>query len=200
MGIAFTFDSGKAVGVITSLAASSLPEFTKGKACKLVFLADHMHFVRYGRPITGDWFAAMENGPVPSNILNLLKAVEAGTPLDETASILLRILAIDRRYEYPRISADRAINRNHLSRSDTSVLSEVIDRYGQFSFEQLRSLTHDFEAYRTAWERRFGSGAGTMRFEEFFDGEEAGIDAIEGVREEVLEDAALREAFSGHDN
>jgi uncharacterized phage-associated protein len=195
VAVSFSFDEGKALAVISRLASAGLPEFTKGKACKLVFLADHLHLVRYGRPITGDWFAAMDHGPVPSHTLDLLNAVETGVPTDDASHRLIRALKVDARFQFPRISASEAINQSHLSRSDSMVLDEVIEKYGTMSFKQLRTLTHEFEAYKAAWDRRSGLSS-AMRFEEFFEGDEA--DAIAGVKEEVLENAALREALSGY--
>lgn len=197
MAVSFTFDPDKAVAVISLLASRGLPELTKGKACKLVFLADHLHLVRYGRPITGDWFTAMDHGPVPSNTLDLLDALEQGLPTSDAALALIQHLSLDRSYQYPRLAAPGPIQLDSLSRSDIKALDEVIVKYGQMSFNQLRALTHEYEAYKTAWNRRTGPSS-AMTFEEFFDGYE--VEAIAGVREEMLENAALAEALSVHQN
>ena len=39
----------------------------KLKALKLVYFADRYHLRRYGRPVIGDEYLAMQYGPVPSN-------------------------------------------------------------------------------------------------------------------------------------
>jgi uncharacterized phage-associated protein len=196
MAVSFEFDPDKAVAVVSLLASRGLSEFTKGKACKLVFLVDHLHLVRYGRPVTGDWFTAMDHGPVPSNTLNLLNAVEEGLRTSEAAIALIEHLNLDRRYKYPRMSATEPLRIDSLSRSDSKVLKEVIEKYGQMTFKQLRALTHEYEAYKAAWERHTGP-ASDMTFEEFFEGNEA--EAIAGVKEEMLENAAIAEALSGND-
>jgi Protein of unknown function (DUF4065) len=54
------------------LASKHLPQLTKWRICKLLFLADKLHLLRYGRPITGDAYYAMKLGPVPTNVLNVL--------------------------------------------------------------------------------------------------------------------------------
>src|SRR5437899_12988053 len=80
MAVAFTFDVEKASAALLYLASRDLPAFDKGKACKLLFLADKLHLVRYGRPITGDHYWALEHGPVPSTVLNLINDVEKKQP------------------------------------------------------------------------------------------------------------------------
>ncbi len=40
---------------------------------KILFFADRDHLLDFGRPITGDKYVAMEHGPVPSAIRDLLK-------------------------------------------------------------------------------------------------------------------------------
>ncbi|WP_409530306.1 Panacea domain-containing protein [Shinella sp.] len=42
-------------------------------ALKTLYYADRAHLQRYGRPITGDRYIAMENGPVPSYAYNAVK-------------------------------------------------------------------------------------------------------------------------------
>jgi uncharacterized phage-associated protein len=188
------FDSDKAVAAVTLFASKGLPETTKGKICKLLFLADHLHVVRYGRPITGDWFAALPHGPVPSETLDALDAVEMGVGNTDAARKLAPALTVDHRYQFPRLSADQAIELDSLSRSDMKVIEEIATKYGQMSFRQLRSLTHEFDAYKNAWERRPSS---RMNFEDFFGDEEA--EAIEGVKDEMIENAELSEALTAVD-
>ena len=36
--------------------------------CKVVLYADLLHFRKFGRPVTGDQYCAMKDGPVPSFI------------------------------------------------------------------------------------------------------------------------------------
>jgi uncharacterized phage-associated protein len=190
--VKFDFDADKAIAVITLFASSRLPEMTKGKLCKLLFLADHLHLVRYGRPITGDWFAALPHGPVPSETLDALDVVESRLVApNQLAARLAAVLSVDYRYEYPRLSATAAVEIDSLSRSDLKVINQIVLEYGHLTFRQLRALTHEFDAYKSAWERRPSS---RMNFEEFFGDEEP--EAISGVKEEMIENADLSEALS----
>lgn len=194
MAVSFSFDPDKAVAVVSLIASKGLPELTKGKVCKLVFLIDHLHLVRYGRPVTGDWFTAMDHGPVPSNTLNLLNAVERGTPDDEASGKLAEHLKFDRSFQFPRMAAERPICTDSLSQSDLWVTEEIVQKHGQLSFAQIRSLTHEYSAYQLAWERRTGPSS-KMDFEDFFEGEP---EALAGVKDEMLENAAIAEALSAH--
>ena len=193
MAVAFTFDFEKARAALLYLALKNLPEFDKGKACKLLFLVDKLHLVRYGRPITGDRYWALEHGPVPSQLLSLIDEVEQKEASSEKARALSDALELDRRFENPRFRARLNPNMDLLSTSDVGVLDRVAQLHGQKTFAELRALTHETVAYQRAWTRRkAGKGAAPMAFEDFFD-EDA--DAIAGAREEMLENAALRKSF-----
>src|SRR3569833_2759794 len=54
-------------------AANADLRLTQYDIVKSVFIADLFHLEKYGRPISFDNYAAMENGPVPSETYNLLK-------------------------------------------------------------------------------------------------------------------------------
>jgi len=189
----FAFQFPKAKAAILHLAQSGLPEFTKGKLCKLLFLSDKLHLVRYGRPITGDSYAAMEHGPIPSRVLDMLDAIEGETARTDEAVELAAALNLDRRFRYPRYTALERPRVKNLSESDMEVLNEIIREHGMRSFTQLRHLTHEMPAYEKVWEDpdRIG-GSVPMSFEDFFEEDEA---ALAGVLEEMVENCKLREAF-----
>jgi uncharacterized phage-associated protein len=193
MAVAFTFDFGKAGAALVYLASKELPAFDKGKACKLLFLADKFHLVRYGRPITGDHYWALEHGPVPSALLNLINNVEKNDLSDRNARELSESLELDRSFENPRFRARQGADLDLLSTSDIEALDRVAEAHGRKSFAELRALTHETVAYQRAWARRPAKkGSVPMNFEDFFD-EDA--DAIVGAREEMLENDGLRKSF-----
>jgi uncharacterized phage-associated protein len=72
MDLTFEFDADRTVAAIVYLALRKVPELTKWKICKLLYLADRMHLARYGRPITGDVYYALPWGPIPSYTLDAL--------------------------------------------------------------------------------------------------------------------------------
>src|SRR5262249_13142313 len=96
MGVDFPFGFEKALEAVVYLASKGIPDFDKYKVCKLLFLADKYHLVRYGRPITGDRYYAMPYGPAPTTLLTLLsRAVEHGDG-DARVEALVAALTIDK--------------------------------------------------------------------------------------------------------
>jgi uncharacterized phage-associated protein len=183
MAVEFKLDWDKAVAAVTYLASRNVPELTKGKLCKLVFLADKYHLVRYGRLITGDSYFAVENGPIPSVTLDKLNDVE-----QERGERLATLIALDRKFSYPRLSAKETYGIENLSDSDVMALNYVIEKFGKMNWLELRALTHELPAYKKAWEHRGDAKRVPMVFEDFFEEDE---DAIAGTFEEMLESDAL---------
>jgi uncharacterized phage-associated protein len=188
----FTFDFEKAKEAIVYLASKMRSGMTKYTACKLLFLADKYHLVRYGRTITGDKYFALPYGPVPTRLLNLLSGVVGGAESDEQVAALSALLTIDHAFRDPRISAPRHLPQEHLSKSDIEALDETLERYGRKTFAELRALTHELAAYQNAWTGRGSLLSAPMAFEDFF---EEDPDALVGVLEEAIEDSRLRKAF-----
>jgi len=190
MSVQFTFDLDRTVAAIAYLASKNLPGLTKYKLCKLLFIADKYHLVRYGRPITGDRYTALQYGPVPSKTLNLLNTLETGR-----AAPLAPLVELDYTYKYPHLRAKTTVDES-LSISDKEALDHTVEHFGSKTFEELKAITHEMPAYRKAWdEKPQHRHAEPMKFEDFF--EEDG-DAIGGAYEEMIENDALRRAFAAH--
>ena len=192
MAVRFTFDREKGSAAVVFLAAQQIPDLSKGKICKLIFLADKHHLVRFGRPITGDRICAMKDGPVPSNILNMLNKV-LENPDDESIEMLSRNVSIDRKFVHPHFKAEDFVLGEFLSASDIESLRSTVERFGDKTFSELRSMTHDMTAYKNAWEAedRVNNGP-DMAFEDLFEDDD---DAIEGAKEEMIETYEMRNAF-----
>jgi len=180
---------------VTYLASKKeVTELTKYKICKLLFLADKYHLVRYGRIITGDKYCAVPHGPIPSRTLNLLNAVISENTFDQEAVTMSRVLELDRRYSNPRFSAVDVAAPDQLSISDVEALDKAIAEYGKMGFGELKRITHDAPAYIQAWDARpSGSNGNDMEFEAFFDEEDA--DSVVGAYDVMIEDDLLRNSF-----
>lgn len=191
MPIEFKFDAEKVKEALAYLASKLPSGLEKYIACKLLFLADKYHLVRYGRTITGDRYFAMPHGPAPTRTLDLLNAL-LETPETTTLSSALKI---DRSFRYPRfLAVEPPAEWENLSKSDREALDETLERYGSRDFPKLKILTHDLVAYQRAWEGRGSRNSVPMAFEDFFEDDP---DAIAGVLEEAIEDSEIRRAFSG---
>lgn len=196
MPVTFTYDFEKALTALVCLASSAeaVPAFDKYKAGKLLFLADKYHLVRYGRPILGDHYRALDYGPIPQRTMDVLHALaDEHRWRSAEADRLAKVLAVDHRYQYPRFTATVAPNLETLSVSEVRTLEHVVAEYGEKTFDELKSLTHEMPAYKKAWARRGDTQAVEMHYEDFF---EEDPDAIAGALDEMLETHRLRTAFS----
>lgn len=191
--VEFDFDFDKFLAALHYLAVRRVPELDKYKVCKLLFLADKYHLVRYGRPIIGDRYCPLPHGPVPSRSLDLLNEFiksENEECEDKEVSRMSDVLDLDRKFQYPRFMAKRKMGADEieaLSKSDIEALDHVIKTFGAKGFYELKSLTHSAYAYKRAVEE-----LADMRYEDFF---EEDADAIEGALEEMLESFELRKVF-----
>lgn len=178
------------------MASRGLPDLTKGKIDKLIFLADKMHLVRYGRTITGDWYAALQHGPVPSKTDNLLDALEAEVHGYDEVDTLSEFVDLDRGFQYPRIFSRvsaASFMAEQLSESDLEILERITEAFGSRTFPELRAITHEMPAWERAWEGRAGGAKSAhMAFEDFFQEDE---DAIPGAELEAIENSALYASF-----
>lgn len=185
MAVRFEFNEDRVVASVVFLASRGLPGLTKYTICKLLVLADKLHLVRFGRPITGDEIYAIENGPIPSRTLNALTAFTVENFTDPTAQRLSEFVDLDKSFRYPRFSARELDFEENLSRSELAALTEVASKYGRMDFGELKAITHELPAYQKAWAARLETERRhLMRFEDFFD-EDA--DAIVGAYEEMIE-------------
>jgi uncharacterized phage-associated protein len=193
MSVRFEYDFDSALGAMVYIASKNLRNLDKYKLCKLIFLADKSHLVRYSRPITGDVLCAMEYGPVPSTTLNLLTDLIQEVYVDNRVSVLSRHLTVDKNFRYPHFSVRESCDFSQLlSLSDIDALDQTIEFHGNKTFEELKALTHEMPAWKNAWSQSYSRNT-PMKFEDLFaeDG-----DAISGAFEEMIENDKLRDAFS----
>lgn len=111
------------------------------KLCKILYFADQRHLSEYGRSITGDTYIAMQFGPVPSNVDDILKALRGDSFFSKTPEIepLRQCLVFENRFI---IRALKAPNMDELSCSDVKCLDYAIVKCKDLSFEELTGLSH----------------------------------------------------------
>jgi uncharacterized phage-associated protein len=111
------------------------------KLLKLVLLADLEHLARYGRPIVGGEYFAMEHGPVASILYDELKLRSVlGTAAVNDFTL--------RGVEEP--------NEDYLAETDLEVLREINERFGAWDRYRLSDYTHTLEA----WKKNYKGEAG----------------------------------------
>ncbi len=147
--IRFELNERKCLEGIQFLAAAK-PGITQYYIGKVFFFADKAHFLDWGRPISGDRYVAMEHGPVPSFIYDMLKK-DSGEPdelEDELAARVDRVRENNKIHFYAKSSAPTP---SFLSRSDKEYLTQSLSQYGSMPFDRIRSLSHEDPAYDSAW-------------------------------------------------
>ena len=172
----FQFNEKKGVEALTYVA-SKWPGLTAFFAAKVLFFAEKKHLNRYSRPIVGDTFIAMPNGPVPSTLYDFIKGRldQSGDPDAVMAALLIE------RDPYPRLAAQRDPDLDALSLSDLECLDEAIAFCRSHSFGALSTLTHQERAWIDA------PVNGPMDYEDMIDGND---DERASIVEEAREFAA----------
>jgi uncharacterized phage-associated protein len=167
----FSFSEEKALEALTFIA-SKWPRVTPFFAAKVLYFAEKEHLNLYARPIVGDTFIAMPNGPVPSTIYDFIKGSleEAGDP-----AAILDALSIEQ-LEYPSITAKREPRLDMLSLSDLECLENAITFCRDKTFKVLSGLTHQDAAWANAPQN------GAMDYEHFIEGPDRAA-IIEEARE-----------------
>lgn len=124
------------------------------KVLKLILLADLEHLARYGRPIVGGSYYALEHGPVASELYDDLKLGAPGGLGTEPVSVGSYI-----------IRATAEPDEDYLSESDLEVLNEIEAKYGTWDSYRLSNFTHSLDA----WAKNYkgNNGAYPIAYEDF---------------------------------
>lgn len=122
------------------------------KLCKILYFADQRHLSVYGRSITGDTYIAMQFGPVPSCVDDILKALRGDSFFSSSAEIvsLRNYLKFENRYI---ISALKDPDLDDLSGSDIKCLDYSIDICKDKTFQELTDFSHGLAWTNTQRER-----------------------------------------------
>ena len=108
---------------------------------KILYLSDRKCLIRRGRPIIGDRMVSMPHGPVLSRIYDQVKVgTEEGQ--DQAWSEYLC-----ERQEHKVSLRQENPSTDELSEYERGILAEEHEQYKNFSFAQLKKLTHDLPEY-----------------------------------------------------
>lgn len=139
------FDREKALEAIL-FVAKHLKSPTLHSVSKILYLADKRHLQDYGRLICGDRWIAMEYGPVPSAIYDMMKVADGRERVDADWDEIIRdALEVKNGRD---LKPKRAANTNLLAESEIDCIHKTIAKYGKKTFGQLTDITHD-----EAWKR-----------------------------------------------
>lgn len=133
--IQFEFDPEKALETILYIAEHSV-QSTVIYISRVLYYADKLHLSKYGRFICGDSYIAMNNGPAPCGVYNMLtnsnnnfKQIDSVKQTDQITDYTIKPL--------------RNCDTDFLSESDLECLDQAIKEYNNMSFNELLENNHD---------------------------------------------------------
>lgn len=126
----------------TTQAAARLIQLEGGtinhmKLIKLLYIAERRALLRWGRPITFDWYVSMPHGPVLSFTLD--KINQQAAPGSE--SYWHRYISERRNHEISLKDASEIPN-DQLSPAEEALLDEVYAEFGKLNQWELRDYSH----------------------------------------------------------
>jgi hypothetical protein len=148
--VRFNFNEAKTVEAMVFIADRwpKKPGITPFYLAKVLFFADRNHLRAYGRPVTGDAYIAMADGPVPSRVYDMVKD---NLDFFGDPEAIGDAIQIERgNHRYPIIKARRKPNLDLLSETDIAALEASIHFCKDKPFGELSSLTHQEPAWFAA--------------------------------------------------
>ena len=111
------------------------------KLCKILYFADQKHLSEYGRSITGDKYIAMQYGPVPSSVDDILKALRGDSYFSQSPEIdpLRKYITFENKYI---LSGSLNADLDELSATDLKCIDSAIELCKDKSFGELTALSH----------------------------------------------------------
>ena len=139
------FDKSKSLNALLYVA-NRLQRKDFHKIFKILYFADRQHLAMWGRPVTGDTYIAMDAGPVPSRIYDMLKIVRGDSYFSDPEYFGSLFRVDNWMYVTPLQDADL----DKLSQTEKEALDESINRYGMLSYDEIRDKSHDVAWRSTA--------------------------------------------------
>ena len=183
----FSFSHRKATQALNFLARQAGGSIHKLKALKLVYFADRYHLRRYGRPVIGDEYLAMEYGPVPSNTKDIAEISDfLGREEREYATTFIRP------NEHHSYRSERAVEEKVFSESDREALAWTWKMFGHIARFDLAKLTHEYPEWKrheAALKARLVSRA-PMNYRDFLQDPPKGFEPCHPLTKETREAVA----------
>jgi uncharacterized phage-associated protein len=139
----FTFSHRKATQALNFFARRAGGRIRKLKALKLVYFADRYHLRRFGRPVTGDAYLAMNYGPVASATKDIAEMSDFLNK-EEHAYATRFVRPLDQ-YVY---ESKAAVDESVFSESDREALAWAWTKFGRMAAFRLARLTHQYPEWQ----------------------------------------------------
>ena len=142
------FNIEKAINVVLYVA-NKVDKKDFHKIFKVIYFADKEHLSEWGRTISGDSYIAMNAGPVPTRIYDMLKIVRGDSLYSsdkELTAFYSQFFEVNGNYFLiPKKEADCSL----LSKSDMACLDKSISENSDLSFNAICEKSHDFAWHNT---------------------------------------------------
>ena len=162
----FSFSHRKATQSLNFFARQAGGSIHKLKALKLVYFADRYHLRRFGRPVVGDEYLAMEYGPVPSNTKDIAEISDfLGKDEREYAKTFICP------NEHHSYKSEREVEEKVFSQSDREALAWAWQKFGKVPRFELAEITHaypEWQRHESSIKAKLTSRA-TMSYRDFLD-------------------------------
>jgi uncharacterized phage-associated protein len=122
------------------------PRLTRGKLIKLLYLADRRSISERGFPITGDSAFAIQDGPILTEIYDLIKGKSKKPKFQKTWSTFLESKGAS-------VVLKGDPGNGKLSQDDVQMLASIVSEFGGMSFKQLTAYTHNLEEYKRSYQK-----------------------------------------------
>lgn len=176
----FPFDESKAVSAVLFILQET-GKVGRHELFKILYFADQKHLAKYGRPVVGDRYIAMKNGPVPSKIYDAIKSVAEPSSM---YSFELFESAINSSGIF--VTPKSIPDMDELSKTDIKCLMESVKENSGLSFPQLTAKSHGL-----AWQKACSNNDISVKLM----AREAGANKeMESYIKEKLEDLRLAQA------
>jgi uncharacterized phage-associated protein len=124
----------------TTQAAAQFLKLHRGKLnhmklIKLLYLTDREALIRWGRPVTFDWYVSMDHGPVLSFTLNLINT----QPIPGEPTYWHKFISERKNHEV-RLVHDAP--SDELSRAEIQLMGEINAQFGKMNQWQLVEHVH----------------------------------------------------------
>lgn len=111
------------------------------KLNKLLFFADFLAYMRLGKPITGEEYQKLDNGPAPRRVKPLLDEMKRGGALG--------IQHVDfHGFEQQRAIALREPIYGQFSRDEILLVDDLVQRFRNMTAAEISDLSHKFVGWR----------------------------------------------------
>ena len=180
----FQFSHRKATQALNFLARQAGGSMHKLKALKLVYFADRYHLRRYGRPVIGDEYVAMQYGPVPSGTKDIAEMSDfLGLEERNYAKAFLQP------NEFHSYGSKQEVQAQVFSETDREALEWAWQHFGRIRRFDLADLTHkypEWTRHEAALKAKVVSRA-PMNYRDFLEDPPAGCEPCHPLTKEDRE-------------